>query len=439
LADSSSGDGVFSFFQSITTSVVGETLLCLKDTNAKTRQEAYSLLLALCRLHGDTPHFIQVVAAAIGSNTSHMRSAAVTALARLVFEFSSKDDDVQIMIPALLKTVLMLSDDPSREVTKSMILFVRVAITMSTSSQLEPLLSDILGGLLKYHRGKDRFRSKIKIIIKKLVKIFGYDALTPMVPPTDARLLTHMRKLDERETRRKQSSSYQPIEEMVGYDAMEDSEGEEDSDDGITLVTGMTRKSRITRLTSQSRQTHRKRNADAMSSARSTKRSVQGHASIRIKNDADGEVLDVSELKTVTFADASNSDDDMSDEEVEFDASGKLVVRDVHDRLSMDMGQDDVGMHDLLRGKRTTTIRSGNASRKRGVTATNDYKKKVTARPGQAYKAKKAGGDTKKKGQKYEPYAYMQLDGRSYTRKNRRHAVEQMGSIVERGRKRQKR
>jgi ribosomal RNA-processing protein 12 len=420
-------------FQGITTPLVGETLLCLKDSNAKTREEAYKLLLALCRLHGDTPHFIQMVAAAIGSNTSHMRSAAVTGLARLVFEFTSKDEDVQIMIPALLKTVLMLSDDPSREVTKSMILFVRVAISTSNSSQLEP---DILGGLLKYHRGKDRFRSRIKIIIKKLVKIFGYDELTPMVPPSDARLLTHMRKLAEREFRRKQSSSYQPTEDTVGYDAMEDSDGEQDSDDGITLVTGMTRKSRLTRVTSRSRQTHQNRNSDAISFARSKKTS-KGHASIRIKNDTDGEILDVTELKAVTFADPTNSDDDTSDDEIEFDASGKLVVPDVHDKFSVDFG-DHTGTTDLLRGKRATSIQGGNGSRKCRGTVSNEGRKKVTTRPGQAYKAKNAGGDTKRKGQKYEPYAYMQLDGRSYTRKHRRQAVERMGSIVERGRKRQK-
>jgi ribosomal RNA-processing protein 12 len=382
---------------------------------------------------------MQVVAAAIGSNTSHMRSAAVMALGRLVFELSPKDDDVQNMVPTLLKTILMLSDDPSREVTKSMILFVRVAISKSTISQLEPLLPDILGGLLKNNKGKDRFRSRIKIIIKKLVKIFGYDELTPMVAPTDARLLAHMRKLAERETRHKQSSSYQPTEETVGFDAMEDSDGEQDSDDGVTLVSRKTRKSRVTQLTSRSLQTHQTRKADTRS-ARSMK-SAKGHTFIRIKNDADGEILDFSELNKVNMADPSDNDDDTSDDEIEFDGSGKLVVRDVqnvHARVSMSSWEDAATL-DLLRCKRATPTRSENVSRKSVGTGTKEHKTKLTTRPGQAYKAKKAGGDLKRKGQKYEPYAYMQLDGRKYTRKNRRQALEQMGSILERGRKRQKR
>lgn len=416
--------------------MVGETLLCLKDSNAKTREAAYALLLALCRLHDDIPNFIQVVAAAIGSNTSHMRSAAVTGLSRLVFEFASKDLDVLNMIPVLLKTVLMLSDDPSREVTKSVILFVRVAISRSSSTQLEPLLPDILGGLLKYHRGKDRFRSKIKIIIKKLVKMFGYDALMPFVPPSDARLLTHMRKLAEREARRRKSSSYQAREKAVGYDAMEDSDGEQDSDDGLTLVTGMTRKSRMSRVMSQSKQSRKTKYGDSNSIQRTAK-SFNGQASIRIRNDADGEILDVRDLKTVRFADPSDSDDDTSDDEIEFDASGKLVVREVDKNPAMNNLENIKALD--LKSKCAASIQSGNASRSSREKTKKERKQKTSARPGQAYKAKKAGGDTKKKGQKYEPYAYVQLDGRSYTKKNRRQAVEQMGSVVERGRKRQRR
>ena len=66
-------------------------------------------------------------------------------------------------------------------------------------------------------------------------------------------------------------------------------------------------------------------------------------------------------------------------------------------------------------------------------------KKDRQAKLGSSYKARTAGGDVKKKGQKYDPYAYVPLDGRSYTKKNRHLAVEQMTTVVQRGRKRQKR
>eukprot|EP00536_Pseudo-nitzschia_multiseries_P006816 jgi/Psemu1/65748/estExt_Genemark1.C_1500048 len=411
-----------------------QTLLCLKDYNAKTRDAAYKLLLSLQTIHGNSAEFIQMIAAAVGSTTSHMRSAAVTALSRLVFELSSDDIDVQNLIPALLKTVLMLTDDPSREVTKSMVVFVRVSVTAATAEQLQPLLPDILNGLLKYHRGKDRFREKIKIIIKKLVKYFGYETLMPFVPPSDSRLLTHMRKLSEREKRRKLTRRNQQREETRDFQAMEDSD-EEDSDDGRTLMTGMTGLTKMSRMSRMSRvssgKTLKRRHMETVSLAQST-RSGRTRTTMRIKSDADGNVTDVKDLKSVRFAEVQEDGSDAEDD-MEFDSSGKLVVRDIDDDMEHN---DDSGTVHSSRSKRSTTTERSTRSRNNDRDST---KKRNMARPGAAYKAKKAGGDNKKKGQKFEPYAYMQLDGRNYSKKNRRHAVEQMGSVVQRRNKRQKR
>ena len=66
---------------------------------------------------------------------------------------------------------------------------------------------------------------------------------------------------------------------------------------------------------------------------------------------------------------------------------------------------------------------------------TKGGKKQGTRSLGASYKSKKAGGDVKKKDQKYEPYAFVPLDGRSYSKKNRRSAVEQMGSVVRSGKR----
>jgi ribosomal RNA-processing protein 12 len=286
--------------------------------------------------------------------------------------------------------------------------------------------------LLKYHRGKDRFREKIKIIIKKLVKYFGYEALMPHVPPSDSRLLTHMRKLSEREQRRKLTRRNLQREENRDFQAMEDSD-EEDSDDGKTLMTGMTKMSRMSRMSRvSSGRTLKRRHSETTSLAQSTKFG-RTKSTIRIKSDADGNVTNVKDLKSVRFEEA-NDDDSDGDEDMEFNSSGKLVVRDMEDDIG---DQDDSGTVHSFKSRRSVGERSAMTRNSR-----NDTKKKTsksTPRPGSAYKAKKAGGDTKKKGQKFEPYAYMQLDGRNYSKKNRRHAVEQMSSVVQRGNKRQKR
>jgi ribosomal RNA-processing protein 12 len=50
-----------------------------------------------------------------------MRSAAVMALSRLTFEYAREEVEVQELLPSLMETVAVLFDDPSREVTKSVI------------------------------------------------------------------------------------------------------------------------------------------------------------------------------------------------------------------------------------------------------------------------------------------------------------------------------
>ena len=101
--------------------IMGEVLLCLKDSNAKTREAAYQLLLAMATARDDMTDYFQVILAALGARTTHMRSAAVMALSRLTFEYARDDVTVQELLPSLMQTVAVLFDDASREVTKSVI------------------------------------------------------------------------------------------------------------------------------------------------------------------------------------------------------------------------------------------------------------------------------------------------------------------------------
>jgi len=156
---------------------------------------------------------------------------------------------------------------------------------------------------------------------------------------------------------------------------------------------------------------------------------------MRIKNDADGNVTDVKDLKTVRFSE-SPSEESEFEEDMEFDSSGKLVVHDI-DEVDLANNMDDNDTISSFKSKRSTSERSS-LTRKRDSTK----KKKAVnngEKLGSAYKSKKAGGDTKKIGQKFEPYAYMRLDGRNYSKKNRRNAVDEMSAVVRGGKKRLKR
>ena len=176
--------------------LVGEVLLCLKDANGKAREAAYQVLTAMAQVkeeEEDLSEFSQVVLAALAAETPHMRSAAVLALAHLVFEFGPQRPAFRATIPELLSTVLMLGADPVKEVVKAVVSFVRICVAACPMEGLEPLLPSVLETLFASN-SKVRFRAKIKIILKKLCRKFGYDKILALAPVTDRRLITHIQK-----------------------------------------------------------------------------------------------------------------------------------------------------------------------------------------------------------------------------------------------------
>jgi ribosomal RNA-processing protein 12 len=438
------------FLQSAIFNVVAEVLLCLKDSNAKTREAAYQLLNAMASL-GGIGKLLQSVTAALGAETPHMRSAAVMALSRIIFEFGWENEQLQPLLPSLLTTVLVLIDENSREVIKSVIGFIRISVAAIPSEHLQPLLPDLIDGLMRHHKAKDRFRAKIKIILKKLVRLFGYDALLPFVPESETRLLTHMRKLDERQKRRKAALRAEGRPDLADFEGMVDSD-EDDSDDGRTLMTGATGFSRMTgRSATPSKAGGASKAGGDKSAASRASRTIGGssvatgkstrksEAALRLPDETDGEVVDMLSSgvrKRVKFADDNMDDSDSDDGAMEFDDDGRLVVKDDMDEgaTKPDANTDPDSMS-ATDGRRTSKFEAEKAKRAEGM------KKQAGKRGrdlGSSYKSKKAGGDVQRKGQKFEPYAYVPLDGRSYSKKNRRAAVDQMSSVVRQGGKRKK-
>ena len=432
--------------------IMGEVLLCLKDSNAKTREAAYQLLLAMATARDDMTDYFRIILAALGAQTTHMRSAAVMALSRLTFEYARDDLTVQSLLPSLMQTVAVLFDDPSREVTKSVIGFVRVSVAAMTSDQLEPLLPEVVGGILKYNKGRDRFRAKIKIILKKLVRVYGYEKIAPLVPEKDSRLITHMRKLSERAARRK-AAGLQDGRSVANNDFDELMESDEDdSDDGRTFMTGVTG---FTRMTAMSGKAMDKsvRSKSVVSGARTamTNKSMKATGP-RIQAELNGEILDLLDAskmaRSVRFADTDMhdkdfSDDDNDDDDMEFDNQGRIIISDGMPKAGGSRNEstehyasdDEENLELKAGGKRRRvskfeSVKLAKAGKDAARAKKQKAKKEATTSLGSAYKSKKSGGDVKKKGQQYEPYAYVPLNAKDYTKKNRGKAVDKMGTVV---------
>jgi ribosomal RNA-processing protein 12 len=72
--------------------ILTEIILCTKESNAKTRNEAFELLVSLGRQHHQKGSeslkaFFTMNLAGLAATTPHMLSCTLTTLARLLYEF----------------------------------------------------------------------------------------------------------------------------------------------------------------------------------------------------------------------------------------------------------------------------------------------------------------------------------------------------------------
>ncbi|OAT10019.1 pre-rRNA processing protein Rrp12 [Blastomyces gilchristii SLH14081] len=211
-------------------SVLPEVVLGCKESNEKARTAAFSLLVHLAQRTIDpdlnpagtvirnslVPHmpdtapdapatieeFFTMVSAGLAGSSPHMVAASVTALSRLLFEFHTK-------LPAsilsdLVQTIDLFLTSNSREIVRSVLGFVKVAVVVLPEDMLRPRLDSLVPNLLvwsKEHKG--RLKSKVKGILERLIRRFGAPLLEGLVGEADRKFVVAIRKERERRKRKK--------------------------------------------------------------------------------------------------------------------------------------------------------------------------------------------------------------------------------------------
>jgi len=209
---------------------------------------------------------------ALGPASPHVASAAVMALARLLHAYPS---ELAFAGAKLLPAVLPLLRTRSRELVKAVLGFAKVAAsrlpveellgndddedvkkndngddvemndapsssllassTSFSSGQRRPLqrrgnhprLRQLLEALLVWSDDpKNKFRLRVRLVVERLVRRLGADAVSSAMPAGDARLLSHIRKAEARKARRRGGKS------RAGGEDDED-EDDDDEDDGM--------------------------------------------------------------------------------------------------------------------------------------------------------------------------------------------------------------
>ncbi|RKP25877.1 NUC173 domain-containing protein [Syncephalis pseudoplumigaleata] len=203
--------------------LLSETILCTKEVNERTRDLAYDLLVTMgyrmkeggtvtmtasdgtsTVAQASLTEYFTMTAAGLAGATPHMISASIAALSRLLFEF--KDDISQETIDQLLETVHVFIVSGSREVVKSALGLVKVAVITLEASRFQHHLEHLMNALLRWSNDhKGHFKVKVRHIVERLIRKFGYDAVETLMPEKDRKLVVNIKKRRQRAKRRREA------------------------------------------------------------------------------------------------------------------------------------------------------------------------------------------------------------------------------------------
>lgn len=224
-------------------SVLSEVVICCKENNERARETAYELLVQMGHRmaaanntpidNSKVPHmsddapagtanieeYITMVSAGLAGSTPHMISASITAISRLLYEFRSGLS--QQTLADLVETMDLFLTSNNREIVKSCLGFVKVCVIGLPVELMLPRLSTLVPNLIVWsHEHKGHFKAKVKHILERMVRRFGYDEIHKNCPEADKKLIVNIRKTKERSKKKKDAAK-----------AAQDGEGSDDDEE----------------------------------------------------------------------------------------------------------------------------------------------------------------------------------------------------------------
>lgn len=422
-------------------SLIPEAVLGTKEPSEKARSAAFELIVAMgqkmsqggvvkrnmvdgmdedgAEAQASINEYMTMVAGGLAGASPHMISATVTAVSRLVFEFRETIDAQ--MQTEIFTTLLVFLSSANREIIKSTLGYIKLAIHTLPVELLRPHLKELVPALLAWsHDHKNHFKAKVRHIFERMIRRFGWnDVYQAAGEDQAAKVLVNIKKRKERAKRKRAREDEDEDEEAVKGkvptgDAFEDvlygSESElddSDEDEQVSRPTAAPKRKgaeqgmrlRVdddepmdllqgvaSRLTKAQTNRHRKPGQDA------------GH----FKTDTDTGKIVINE-----------------DEESDIEVSSRKAAKDVAGSAYRESITSVDGFtrgpngrikfnKDTKKRRRENEDEDGDVEMADGAaTATKKNKRPVEPKLGHEFKAKKAGGDIKKGG--VDPYAYVSL------------------------------
>jgi ribosomal RNA-processing protein 12 len=109
------------------------------------------------------------------------------------------------MLTEILVTMLVFLSSPTREIVKSVLGFVKLAIHTLPLELIRPHLKELVPALLsRSHDHKNHFKAKIRHIFERLLRRFAWDEVYAFAENEDAaKVLVNIKKRKDRAKRKK--------------------------------------------------------------------------------------------------------------------------------------------------------------------------------------------------------------------------------------------
>ncbi|VFV46161.1 Hypothetical predicted protein [Lynx pardinus] len=417
--------------------LVPEVILCTKEVSVGARKNAFALLVemghAFLRFGPNKEEALQrylvlVYPGLVGAVT--MVSCSILALTHLLFEFKGLMGTNTV--EQLLENVCLLLASRTRDVVKSALGFIKVAVVVMDVAHLAKHVQLVMEAIGKLSDDMRRhFRMKLRNLFTKFIRKFGFELVKGLLPEEYHKVLVNIRKAEAR-AKRHRALNQAAVEE-------EEEEGEEPAQGKGDSIEEILADSEDEDAEEE----------EERGQAKERRKLARQRSQAWLKEGGGDEPLNFLDPKVaqrVLATQPGPGRGKKKDHGFKVSADGRLIIREEEDDAATTKMEEEEGtkgedeeMADLMED---TGVRSKKHQKLKHQKEADDEELEMPpqyqaggsgihrpvakkAIPGAEYKAKKAKGDVKKKG-RLDPYAYIPLNR---TKLNRRKKVKLQGQF----------
>ncbi|PNI82155.1 RRP12 isoform 8 [Pan troglodytes] len=427
------------------TALIPEVILCTKEVSVGARKNAFALLVemghAFLRFGSNQEEALQrylvlIYPGLVGAVT--MVSCSILALTHLLFEFKGLMGTSTV--EQLLENVCLLLASRTRDVVKSALGFIKVAVTVMDVAHLAKHVQLVMEAIGKLSDDMRRhFRMKLRNLFTKFIRKFGFELVKRLLPEEYHKVLVNIRKAEARAKRHRALSQAALEEEEEEEEEEEPAQGKGDSIEEILADS---------EDEEDNEEEERSRGKEQRKLARQRSRAWLKEGG----GDEPLNFLDPKVAQRVLATQPGPGRGRKKDHGFKVSADGRLIIREEADGNKMEeeegaKGKDEE-MADLMedviiRSKKHQKLKHQKEAEEEELEIPPQYQAGGSgihrpvakkAMPGAEYKAKKAKGDVKKKG-RLDPYAYIPLNRSKLNRRKKMKLQGQFKGLVKAARR----